>query len=231
VHLARGELELAGDVLERALGGSDAGSAAAPLWALSVDVHLAAGRVDDARAAAEQLTRCAERVPAPHLVALASLARGQICLATGSDPSACLLEALAGFTAAQMPMELARARLALARAVLTDRPAVAQAEARAALDAFRRLPAAREADAAAAFLRELGVRAPVTRRGDGRLTAREAEVLDLLGAGLSNPEIATRLFISRKTVEHHVANVLAKLALRSRAEAAGYAARTGSGAR
>nr|WP_246325048.1 LuxR C-terminal-related transcriptional regulator [Petropleomorpha daqingensis] len=128
-------------------------------------------------------------------------------------------------------MELARARLALARAVHAERPAVARAEARAALEAFQRLPAARDADAAAAFLRELGVRAPVARRTEGVLTAREEEVLGLLGAGLTNPEIAARLFISRKTVEHHVANVLAKLALRSRAEAAGYAARTGSAAR
>ncbi|HTI33707.1 MAG TPA: helix-turn-helix transcriptional regulator, partial [Miltoncostaea sp.] len=82
----------------------------------------------------------------------------------------------------------------------------------------------------AALLRRLGVAGRATGRGAEGLTAREAEVLALLGAGLSNAGIAERLVISPKTAEHHVGRVLAKLGLRSRAEAAAHAVREGIGA-
>jgi DNA-binding CsgD family transcriptional regulator len=52
--------------------------------------------------------------------------------------------------------------------------------------------------------------------------------LRLLGLGLSNPEIDQRLVISRKTAAHHVSSLLAKLGLRNRAGAIGYAARLDS---
>ena len=108
------------------------------------------------------------------------------------------------------------------------------AEARAALDEFDRLQAARHVDAAAAVLRSLGVKAtsakPSGQKGvGGLLSKREAEVLDLIGHGLSNPEISERLFISRKTVEHHVGNILSKLGLRTRGQAAAYSTRAKQG--
>ena len=59
------------------------------------------------------------------------------------------------------------------------------------------------------------------------LTRRQVEVLELLAQGLSNPEIAARLSLSAKTVEHHVSALLAKLEVGSRRQAAGAARRLG----
>jgi DNA-binding CsgD family transcriptional regulator len=75
-------------------------------------------------------------------------------------------------------------------------------------------------------LRALGVRtwrrSPATRSAGSlaALTDRETEVATLLASGISNPEIAAELFLSRKTVERHVSNVLAKLGARNRTEVA-----------
>jgi DNA-binding CsgD family transcriptional regulator len=100
-----------------------------------------------------------------------------------------------------------------------DQPA--QLEALEALDA---LGATSVAAKLRKTLRDQGVSVP---RGKGRmtrdhaagLTPRQAEVLDLLSEGLSNLEIADRLFVSPRTVEHHVSAVLAKLDCSTREEA------------
>jgi DNA-binding NarL/FixJ family response regulator len=82
-------------------------------------------------------------------------------------------------------------------------------------------------------LRELGVRGvprgprPATRENPANLTARELEVLGLVVQGLRNAEIAARLVVSEKTVDHHVSAILRKLNVRTRAEAGAEAARLG----
>jgi DNA-binding CsgD family transcriptional regulator len=226
LRLEEGEPAVAADILERALTDVDRHQAGAvPLLALLVEARVAQGRIDVAAAVAEDLAACATICPRPYVRGFAALASARVAAADGGDPSGHLRQAVAAFSRAHLPMELARARLALARAVQSSEPDLAVAEARAALVTFERLDAARDAAATSALLRSLGARPPSPARDDGALTKREREVLALLGAGLSNPEIATRLYISRKTVEHHVSNVLVKLGLRSRAEAAVYANR------
>jgi DNA-binding CsgD family transcriptional regulator len=85
----------------------------------------------------------------------------------------------------------------------------------------------------AARLRELGARRiprgprPATRGNPANLTARELEVLALVADGLRNAEIAHRLFVSRRTVDHHVSSILRKLGAGRRADASAAAIRLG----
>ena len=233
LYLARGETALARDLLERATEGPDdmvptvgETTMLGPLLALLVDVHLEQGNLDEAERTAQRLERIAETQRGPYLRAVAALAKGRVCVASGQgDARACLHQALEGFARAQLPMELARTRLEMARALAKRSPEVAVAEAKAALEEFERLAAARHADAAGALLRSLGAPVRTGPKGIGALTKREAEILQLIGAGLSNPEIGDRLYITRKTVETHVGNLLSKLGLRNRAEAAAFVAR------
>ena len=66
-----------------------------------------------------------------------------------------------------------------------------------------------------------------TRRNPAGLTGRELEVLALLAEGLRNAEIAARLVVSAKTVDHHVSSLLAKLGVGSRQAAVFEARRLG----
>lgn len=101
---------------------------------------------------------------------------------------------------------------------------------RRALEALQRLGARPAADVVARRLRELGVRRlprrprRATAANPAGLTARELEVLWLLGADLRNADIAARLHIADKTVDHHVSAILAKLGVGSRREVARVAA-------
>lgn len=123
-----------------------------------------------------------------------------------------------------MPFELARrVRLELSRALASDGPQVAVAEATAALAAFSSwAPSETSTSPRRCSAGWVHRRAPAPKARE-RLTRREQEVLELLTHGLSNAEVRDRLFIRAKTVEHDVGRNLSKLGLRSRAEAAVHA--------
>lgn len=128
--------------------------------------------------------------------------------------------------------EVARSRWRLAEALVEngDREAAAE-EWRRAVETAERL----DARPLLAALRDLGTRARLDpgRRASapagpfGSLTAREREVLKLVAEGRNNREIAAALFISPKTASVHVSNILAKLNVTSRTQAAALAHREG----
>jgi DNA-binding CsgD family transcriptional regulator len=109
---------------------------------------------------------------------------------------------------------------ALMLSLLDDEASLAEA-----IEIARRLGAEPLTKRVTGRLRELGLRVPArpreaTRANPAGLTARQLEVLALLGEGLTNAEIAERLVVSQRTAEHHVAAVLTKLGASSRREAA-----------
>jgi DNA-binding CsgD family transcriptional regulator len=104
---------------------------------------------------------------------------------------------------------------------------------REAIRRFESLGATAAVEAARREMRRLGIRSiPSGARWSTRahplgLTRREAEVLEGVCAGRTNAEISAQLFLSPRTVDHHVSSVLAKLGVSTRAEAATEAVRRG----
>ncbi len=226
LHLARGEHAIARRLLRRTLTGTRVHPLQAAELALLVEVELAAGRPAEAQASCERLAAIAKDTDVPRLQALAEYAAGITCAAAGRpDALAHLEKALAAFADSDLPLETARTRLAISRVEAQTSPDVAIAEARAALTTFEALAAAADTNATASHLRSLGRPGRPTPRAVGALTRRESEVLDLIGEGLSNEEISKRLYLSKRTVEHHVSNILSKLGATTRLEAAAHVLR------
>jgi DNA-binding NarL/FixJ family response regulator len=221
IRLARGEAAAAVTLLDRQLSLiSRSGLLAVPLLAQLVEAQLANGD-EGARTTAAELESLAAQTGNVRVTAIATAAAGRVALATAAPKAIELLERGAElFGRLRMPYEEARTRLELATALRNRQGVLAVVEARSALEAFERLGARNESDRAAAMLRDLGVRGRTGPKDVGLLTEREQEVLHLLAQGLTNREIGSRLFLSAKTVEHHVGAILHKLGVKTRTEAA-----------
>jgi DNA-binding NarL/FixJ family response regulator len=225
--LARGEYAAASSLLQRRLRTlGDSSPLAASLLELLVQAQLARGELAAARRSASRLEALAEKFGQERIAAQAELVTGKVLVAAGEAEGAARLErALERYSRLGLPLEVARVRLELARALeSSDREAAIQ-EARAAAAGFERLGAGRDRDRAAFLLRRLGGEGRTGPRDGGTLTRREQEVLRLLALGLTNGEIATRLFITPKTAGNHVSSIFMKLGVRNRAQAAAFAQR------
>ena len=227
LRLARSDPASAAALLERRLDELGRMSVlAVPLLEQLVDARVAEGRLEDASVAAGAIAAIAGPSGRERIAAAAAFAGGRVATARG-EPAAVpeLQKAVNRFAALGLRLEVARSRLALARALAPSSPEIAVDTARQARNELEALGDSREADIAAALMRSLGAKGRAGPRAAGLLTRREVEVLRLLGEGLTNAEIARRLFISPKTAEHLVSRVFAKLSLTKRSEAAAYAVR------
>jgi DNA-binding CsgD family transcriptional regulator len=224
---ARGETA-AGDVVA-ALAEAQACAAATgcprcdgELRLMRVETLARIHRADEARRALETVEPVASWTPFVPVVqlrapALVAALEGDVNGAARGLEAACIEAATHG-----LPLEELRTRLDLGLILAqTDRPAAAEVLRSVAADAGERGLVTLEL-LAESGLRTLRVRTWRRRAAEpGTLTEREREVARLVAAGRSNPEIAQELFLSRKTIERHVSNALAKLGARNRAELAG----------
>jgi DNA-binding CsgD family transcriptional regulator len=220
LRLARGESELAAAAIRRALAETPEALRRARLLPACVEIMLALGDVDAARAACAELDEIGKRCESPMLHATVERARGAVELAAG-DAGVALLSlrrAWQSWRELDAPYEAARTRLlvGLACRALGD-DGSARLELEGVVETFEHLGAIADAARAAALVE------PVRRDEPYGLTGREREVLRLVAAGKSNREIAAELVVSEHTVARHLQNMFRKLGVSSRTAAAALA--------
>lgn len=217
LRLAEGKPDAAAALI-RSVADS-AGSLPPKLLGPYVEISIATGDLNTARAAADELTRIATTIDAPSLLASASQATGVVLLAEGKmKPALALLrEAWAIWRQLETPYEAARVRVLVGRVYrrLGDHE-TARTHFHAAHSVFRQLGAAPD-------LVDLQ-RLMATRSAGplGALTEREREVLSLVASGETNRRIAAALGISEHTVARHLSNIFDKLGVTSRTAASAF---------
>ena len=188
-----------------------------------------------ARAALVELSGIAAIVATIPLRAAASFASGYIAMGEAKWDAArrCFEDAVDFYLQSGAPFEVGRARIELARALeKVGRIDAAVEEAHRAKTLLSELKAELEAGRAQSVLDGLAAlqstaRPAVSKVKSNELTQREIEILRLVAEGLNNQTIAERLFVSDHTVHRHLANILNKLGVATRAAAVAQAARRG----
>jgi DNA-binding NarL/FixJ family response regulator len=188
------------------------------VWSLPEIVEAAArsGRPKVAHEALLRLSECAQATGTE--LALGIEARARALVSLGDIAEAAHREAIHRLARSRLGLELARARLLYGEWLRREQRRVdAREQLRAAHEMFTRMGTQAFAERARRELLATGetVRASAPDTGD-ELTAQEAQIAQLARAGLSNPEIASRMFISPRTVQYHLRKVFAKLDISSR---------------
>jgi len=241
LQLARGRVAEAAAVIERGLADPDLRNSVWFTWPmLAIGARVAAAGAPELL---DRLGRRAGETPAtgPVLRALALSFAAEAARAAGTAARAPWDEAVAAWEKVGDPYQLGLALLGTAEAAAADgdRPAAA-AQVRRAAEIADRLGASPLREQAEWLARRArltlagdpaapGADPGEQARGQYGLTARELEVLRLVAAGRSNRDIAAELFISAKTASVHVSNIMSKLGVASRVEAAALAFRLGLG--
>jgi DNA-binding CsgD family transcriptional regulator len=208
-----------------------------PALVLLVELELRRGDLAAAARAAKRLLALEGECNSNEIRAMARLASARIATHQHDQPRALeeLETALTLLTHRDRPLLTAHVRLELARALAgTGEKAAAAVEAEAALATFHRLAAVPDIKAAEDFLSRLDAHVnrrasypgqgapPLNTGGAENLTRRETEVARLVARGLTNREIAERLYLSVRTVETHVDRVLGKLDFHTRTQLAAW---------
>ena len=216
LRLAQGRVEAAASAMRRVVGEASDRLQRTRLLPAHVEIMLAAGDLDEARRACDELQKIAREMPMEVLDAMAAHALGTVRLAEG-DARAALEPLRRSFETWQKlgaPYLAAKVRVLVARACrqLGDSDGC-HLEIDGARAGFEELGAATDLAAIEAAARE----SPEARPHG--LTNRELQVLRLVAAGKTNKAIAAELFLSEKTVDRHVSNIFDKLEVPSRAAA------------
>ncbi|WP_328712423.1 AAA family ATPase [Nocardia salmonicida] len=180
-----------------------------------IEVAVRLGATDRATEALDRLTRWAQRAGQAWIAALA--ARGRALLADGSDAEQHFVAALA----VNRPFDEARTRLLYGEWLRRDKRKVdARTQLELAMNLFDRLDATPWSERARTELGALGVGTGARASGGplSSLTPQESQIVRLAAQGLSNREIAARLFLSHRTVGHHLYKAYPKLGVLSRGE-------------